>query len=110
MNVFDLAPFRECYEHQSRLNRKAVQKAFDDLNKGYFIEVDEAGNENKVYISDLNNSAAEMIISNMYRNEFGVGNKSIAQIRSEGLDAFKVEYTSARYSSNYDIEFMTTSG
>ena len=46
---------------------------------------------------------AEMIISNMYSNQFGTGNKTVAQIRKEGVNAFKIEYESPKESSQYDL-------
>ena len=46
---------------------------------------------------------AELIISNMYSNQFGTGNKTVAQIRKEGVNAFKIEYESPKESSQYDF-------
>ena len=46
-----------------------------------------------------------MTISNMYSNQFGTGNKTVAQIRKEGVNAFKIEYESPKESSQYDLIF-----
>ena len=105
MNVFDLAPFRAAHEDPSQLNRKAVQEAFKLLDKGTVV-ID--GKE--VQITDLSNKAAEMIVSNMYRNEFGVGDKSVAQIREEGVEAFRIPYKAPIESKHYDLMFAKMNG
>lgn len=110
MNVFDLKPFRDAYENPSSLNREAVQQAFRDLDKGIFYDPLDIERKNPIRALNLSNKPAEMVISNMYSTKFGVGNKTIAQIRDEGIDAFRIEYESPKDSKHYDISFTKTNG
>lgn len=106
MNVFDLKPFRDAYENPTQLNRDAVNEAFNLLAQGFFIDE----NGNKVRANNLSNTPAELIISNLYANKFGVGNKSIAQINKEGIEAFRIKYQSPKESNNYDLIFRKLDG
>lgn len=106
MNIFDLKPFRDSYENPNQLNKEAVQEAFMLLDKGFFI--DENGQQ--VAIKNLKNMPAELVVSNMYSTKFGTGNKSIAQIKSEGIDAFRIEYESPKESQHYDMLFSKVNG
>lgn len=106
MNVFDLAPFRRAYQSKGATpDREAVQQAFRDLDAGVIYEESDVNRENPIKIRNLQNMPAEMIISNMYSNQFGTGNKTVAQIRKEGVNAFKIEYESPKESSQYDLIF-----
>ena len=106
MNVFDLPQFRQAYNNPNSLNREAVSQQFLNLDKGFYI--DEKGR--RVNIKNLNNSAAELVISNMYKSKFGIGDKSVAEIREQGVDAFKTEYESPKESKYYDMIFTRNSG
>lgn len=106
MNIFDLKPFRDSYENPNQLNKEAVQEAFLLLDKGFII--DENGRQ--VKITNLKNMPAELIVSNMYSTKFGTGSKSVAQIRSEGIDAFRMEYESPKESKHYDLLFNKANG
>ena len=106
MNVFDLAPYRRAYQSKGAApDREAVQQAFRDLDAGVIYEESDVNREHPIKIKNLQNMPAEMIISNMYSNQFGTGNKTVAQIRKEGVNAFKIEYESPRESSQYDLIF-----
>ena len=74
MNVFDLPQFRQAYENPSSLNREAVSQQFLNLDKGFYIDE----NGRRINIKNLNKSAAELVISNMYKSKFGIGDKSVA--------------------------------
>lgn len=106
MNIFDLKPFRDSYENPNQLNKDAVQEAFLLLDKGFII--DENGQQ--VRITNLRNMPAELIVSNMYSTKFGTGNKSVAQIRTEGVNAFRMEYESPKESKHYDLLFSKVNG
>ena len=106
MNVFDLPQFRQAYENPSSLNREAVSQQFLNLDKGFYIDE----NGRRINIKNLNKSAAELVISNMYKSKFGIGDKSVAQIREQGVDAFRTEYESPKESKYYDMIFTRNSG
>lgn len=106
MNVFDLKPFRDSHENPNAINKEAVQEALLLLDKGFFIDE----NGQTVGVQNLKNMPAELVISNMYSTKFGTGNKSIAQIRSEGVDAFKLEYEPPKESKHYDLAFTKVNG
>lgn len=111
MNIFDLAPFRRAYEEKgSKPSKDAVQQAFKDLDNGYFYEASDIERKNKIYIKNLKNLPAEMIISNMYSKKFGISEKSIAQIREEGIEAFRMQYEPLEQSEHYDLAFTRASG
>ena len=106
MNVFDLPQFRQAYENPNSLNKEAVHKQFLNLDKGFYI--DENGREIK--IKNLKNSAAELIISNMYKSKFGVGDMSVVEIMEQGANAFRMEYESPKESKYYDMVFTRNNG
>lgn len=107
MNIFDLAPFRKAHLSKGgELDRKEVQQAFKNLSNGFYV--DEAGQ--KIRIKNLRNLPAEMVISNMYSKKFGIEGKSIAQIRKEGVEAFRLQYTTPLQSDNYEISFTRANG
>lgn len=106
MNIFDLPQFRQAYENPNDLNRQEVSQQFRNLDKGFYV--DENGKE--VKIKNLYKGSAEMVISNMYKSKFGIGDKSIAEIREQGIDAFKTEYQSPKESKYYDMIFTKNSG
>lgn len=106
MNVFDLAPYRRAYQSEGAApDREAVQQAFRDLDAGVIYDESDVNREHPIKIKNLQNMPAELIISNMYSNQFGTGSKTIAQIRKEGVNAFKIQYESPRESSQYDLIF-----
>lgn len=105
MNIFDLPEFRQVYENPNSLNREKVSQQFLNLDKGFYVDGD-----TKVRIKNLNKSAAELVISNMYKYKFGVGDKSVAEIKELGIDAFKTEYESPKDSKYYDILFSRNNG
>ncbi len=105
MNVFDLPQFRQAYEDPNSLNREAVSKQFENLSEGFYIDE----NGNKVKVKNLNKSAAELIISNMYKAQFGI-NLSVAEIRDLGVEAFRTEYESPKESKYYDMIFTRNNG
>ena len=74
MNVFDLPQFRQAYENPTSLNREAVGQQFLNLDKGFYID----GDGRRINIKNLNKSAAELVISNMYKSKFGIGDRSVA--------------------------------
>ena len=106
MNVFDLPQFRQAYENPNSLNREAVSQQFLNLDKGFYIDE----NGRRINIKNLNKSAAELVISNMYKSKFGIGDKSVAEIREQGVDAFRTEYESPKESKYYDMIFTRNSG
>ena len=111
MNVFDLAPYRRAhFSGGAAPDREAVQQAFRDLDNGVFYEENDINREHPIKIRNLKNLPAEMIMSNIYANQFGVGNKSVAQIRKEGFNAFRIQYEPPRESSQYDLMFSTAGG
>ena len=77
-----------------------------NLDKGFYI--DENGRE--VKIKNLKKSAAELIISNMYKSKFGIGDMSVAEIMEQGANAFRMEYESPKESKYYDMVFTRNNG
>lgn len=110
MNIFDLKPFRDSYENPNSINRAAVQQAFRDLDKGIFYDPSDVERKNPIKALQLSNRPAELIISDMYSDKFGTKNKTIAEIRDQGVDAFRLEYEYPKESKHYDISFTKVNG
>ena len=106
MNIFDLKPFRDSYENPNQLNKEAVQDAFMLLDRGFIL--DENGQQ--IRITNLKNMPAELVVSNMYSTKFGTGTKSVAQIKAEGVEAFRMEYETPKESKHYDLLFSKVNG
>lgn len=106
MNVFDLPQFRQVYENPNALNRQAVSEQFINLSNGFYI--DENGEQIK--IKNLDKKAAELVISNMYKQQFGIGDKSVAEIKEQGIEAFRTEYEPPKESKYYDLVFTKNNG
>ena len=78
-------------------DQKAIQKVFDDLDKGLYH-----GQE----ISDFKNLPAELVMSNLYASKFGT-DLSLPEILEKGVKAFK-KFTLPKIEiRNYDFCFTT---
>lgn len=109
MNIFDTEQVRNSFLHKDDVNfdhkeqRKKIQQLFDNLARGVYI--DEKGNEYKIF--NLQNEAAELIMSNLYGQEFQTRGKSLAKIMDKGADFFKNKELGLVGGKNFD--FVLTS-
>lgn len=63
-----------------------IQKVLDDLDKGTFTM---NGKTYNVIKGSLENTEAELVMGNMYKDVFGIGNESLSEILDQGEDYFK---------------------
>lgn len=113
-NVFALDVIRNAYVNRIDTNsvahRKNVQSTLDGIHKGV-IEI-APGQFQQIEVGTLENEAAEVVMSNMYKEVFGIENESLADILAQGEEYFVNQnrqlYTP--YNSVYDIAFMKDNG
>lgn len=107
INIFDTAPVRHAFLKQNdpsfslSNNRHKIQRIFDELDRGIY-----EGHQ----IFDLENEAAELIISNMYASKFNTKGKSLADILERGPSFFRIGKIKPIHSSNYEMAFTTNNG
>lgn len=98
MNIFDLEPIKNSFN--GIVDRKAIQKAFDDLDKGIFYI---NGVQYQAY--DIQNEAAELVMSNLYASKFNTQGASLADILETGKDFFRKRQKPLVSSNHYDAAF-----
>lgn len=99
MNIFDHWAVKN--SHNKKRDVKAIQKAFDNLEKGIYI--DQNGVSHK--IQNLQNQAAELIMSNLYKSKFGLRNEdTLADVIDKGVDYF-IKPITPIMSSSYDLVY-----
>lgn len=107
VNIFNTAPVRDAFLRKkdptfdAKANRRLIQKIFDDLDKGLYM-----GHQ----IFDLENEAAELVISNMYASKFNTKGKSLAEILDRGPNFFRIGKIKPIHSSHYEMAFTTNNG
>lgn len=117
-NIFDAKPIRDAFYYEfskkhpeyrllispdfnPKTNRRLIQKIFDDLDKGTY---------EGYQIFDLENEAAELVISNMYASKFNTKGKSLAEILDRGPNFFRIGKIKPIHSSHYEMAFTTNNG
>lgn len=90
MNIFDLPTIRTSWHSGRQLSRAEVQKVLDDLHDGKFT----LDGENYLNIKEgtLEDSEAETVVSNMYRDTFGIDEDvSLADVLDGQTKYFKYD-------------------
>lgn len=107
MNIFDVPEVRESFLRRNdptfnkRQNRKKIQKIFDDLGKGEY---------KGFKIQNLQNEAAEMVVSNIYSERFNIGDYSISEVLKQGPKFFTRASRPPVKSYVWDLSLTTYSG
>lgn len=107
MSIFDTYAIKNPYIGKiDKSDRKAVQNVLHDIvEKGYYK--DENGNINRIF--ELENTEAELIISNIYKDKFGVENESLSTILEQGPKYFMSKPNIPQF-PNYDVVFLKDNG
>ena len=116
MNIFDMDAVKNSYynmdkdDSEVKTSREDIQTVLHNLHQGFFI-----GNNGKKYkiIEDsLENTAAELVMSNMHKEKFNIGNESLSEILDRGEDYFlsKAKKLNKPNNTNYDIAFLKDNG
>lgn len=113
MNAFDLPAIKNAYlNHQNRdaNYRIQVQNALHDLHAGKFT--DDAGIEHSIIEGTLENTEAELVMSNIYKETFGIGNETLPEILDKGEKYFRDQLHNLKAPSGYvyDIAFLRGNG
>lgn len=134
-NLFELNAFKECFKldkaiseakskdekelfkKQYSLVRLAAQRQLNVIAKGQFY-IDGSWNEdrtswidgNLVKCENLKNEPAELIVSNMYAEKFGIKNKSVGSILKRGPRDFRIAPKLNLPQTKFDLCFRKTNG
>jgi len=111
-NIFDTEVIRDAYikplQEKHKNSRKDIQDLLHSLEKGSYTE---NGVTKEIY--NFENYAAELIMSNLYKDVFDIGNESLYDILQQGEDYFikKNGRTLAHPSTPlYDLAFIKDTG
>lgn len=108
-NIFDTYALKTAYE-KNEPNPQAAQKELNLIYEGKYT--DSEGVEYEIKEGSLENEAAELISSNLYKEKFDIGNEELSDILEQGEDYFYKKLSTVRIplGSNYDIAFIKDSG
>lgn len=108
-NIFDTYALKTAYE-KNKPNPQAAQKELNLIYEGKYT--DSEGVEHEIKKGSLENEAAELISSNLYKEKFDIGNEELSDILEQGEDYFYKKLSTVRIplGSNYDIAFIKDSG
>lgn len=101
MNIYDLEPIRNSFKKPPIIDRDAIQKVFDDLDKGIFYI---NGVEYKAL--NLQNKPAEMVMSNLYASKFNTKGMSLADILERGPEFFEKQQKRLAKSDKYELALV----
>lgn len=113
-NIFELNVIKQAYQTRSDTStpahRKAVQNTLHLLHSGYFI--DNEGRQRQIIEGTLENDAAEVVLSNMHKDLFGIGDEQLSEVLKEGVGYFRKQNQSlkAPYHQGYDLAFLKQNG
>lgn len=108
-NIFDSNVIRNAYL-TGISNLKGVQQELNKVAGGTYTKLD--GSEGIIKEGSLENQAAELIMSNIYKDKFGVESESLSEVLEQGEDYFKRKFnsTSAPATTNYDLAYIKDTG
>ena len=110
-NIFDTAPIKNAYvfpDGKHKGYRKEIQDLLHELESGKYTE-----NGITKEVHNLENYAAELIMSNIYQDKFDIGNDSLYDVLSQGEDYFikkEGKTLKAPVTWKYDIAFLSDTG
>lgn len=113
-NIFELPTIKNAYlqklDTNTKSHRTAVQDILHNLHDGFYK--DEQGREISIIEGSLENEAAEVVLSNMYKDLFGIGNEQLSEILREGEAYFIKQQKNlhAPYYQGYEMAFMKQNG
>nr|DAF63668.1 MAG TPA: hypothetical protein [Podoviridae sp. ctz6O13] len=113
MNAFDLPAIKDAYlnsESRDANYRKKVQDSLHMLHDGKFM--DSNGVVHDIVEGSLENLEAELIMSNLYQETFGIGKESLSEVLEMGEEFFLNQTKNLKAPSNtlYDLVFLRGNG
>lgn len=113
MNIFDSPVIRNAYtnpESKKANHQSLVQAELNNIHNGTYT--DRFGNEKTIMQGSLQNYAAELVMSNIYKDKFGIENESLAEVLKQGENYFykKFNKINAPANTSYDFAFVKDTG
>ena len=113
MNIFDSPVIRNAYtnpESKKANHQSLVQAELNNIHNGTYT--DRFGNERTIMQGSLQNYAAELVMSNIYKDKFGIENESLAEVLKQGENYFykKFNKINAPANTSYDFAFVKDTG
>lgn len=113
MNIFDSPVIRNAYtnpENKKANHQSLVQAELNNIHNGTYT--DRFGNEKTIMQGSLQNYAAELVMSNIYKDKFGIENESLAEVLKQGENYFykKFNKINAPANTSYDFAFVKDTG
>lgn len=113
MNIFDSPVIRNAYTNPKSVTKQHqanVQVELNLIQQGQYT--DRNGNIRSIKQDSLQNYAAELIMSNIYKEKFGIGDESLAEVLKQGEDYFykKFSRVNAPANTSYDLAFVKDTG
>lgn len=113
MNIFDSPVIRDAYTNpkgKKANHQLLVQAELNNIHNGTYT--DRFGNERTIMQGSLQNYAAELVMSNIYKDKFGIENESLAEVLKQGEDYFykKFNKINAPANTSYDFAFVKDTG
>lgn len=113
MNIFDHPVIKDAFDKDGKLDanhREQVQSVLHNLHDGFFI-ID--GIKYEIIPDSLENTEAELVMSNIYRETFGIENESLQEILDQGEQFFKDQISQKLHAPKnriYDIALLNDDG
>jgi hypothetical protein len=115
MTIYDHPIIKDSWnlDKTKKPTQKQIQKVLDDLDKGIFYL---PGNDKPYNIIEgsFENTEAEVVLGNMYKDLFGIDNETLAEIMDKGESYFfdKIQGKSAPVIPRgyYDLAFTKNNG
>ena len=113
MNIFDSPVIRNAYtnpEGKKANHQSLVQTELNNIHNGTYT--DRFGNQKTIMQGSLQNYAAELVMSNIYKDKFGIENESLAEVLKQGENYFykKFNKINAPANTSYDFAFVKDTG
>ena len=108
-NIFDSNVIKSAYL-TGTTNQKGVQDELNNIYNGTYTKAD--GTNGTIKEGSLDNQAAELIMSNIYKDKFDIGSESLSEILEQGEDYFKRKFNriSTPINYDYDLAFIKDTG
>ena len=113
MNIFDSPVIRDAYTNpkgKKANHQSLVQAELNNIHNGTYT--DRFGNQKTIMQGSLQNYAAELVMSNIYKDKFGIENESLAEVLKQGENYFykKFNKINAPANTSYDFAFVKDTG
>lgn len=108
-NIFDSNVIKNAYL-AGTTNQKGVQDELENIYNGVYTRAD--GTTGTIKEGSLDNQAAELIMSNIYKDKFDIDSESLSEVLEQGEEYFKRKFNrvSTPINWDYDLAFIKDTG